>query len=238
MKKIILLLVISLSYFISFAQTEQNKPTEKNWVAKLNATALVDGTTFPTVQFAVERKLTSYFSIQTEAGIQLYDLFPNAVDTVSVNVTGFRLMAESRFYLFNYLKKEQSKKRKSDGLYTGLQIFYRKNSYNRSLDYYPDQASYDNNINELKDDFGVKKEAYGINLSFGYQIPINNFVLEPYTYIGALKRNIKNYDRTYNPNLGHIEEDGAHPWVTLHDKEEDPSTGVNFSLGLRVGYKF
>lgn len=236
MKQTILSLILLIS-FNAFTQTEQNSLSEKKWVAKLNITSLIDATSFPTVQFAVERKLNPYFSIQTEAGIQAYS-FRNYADTLSVDNSGFRLITEGRFYLFNYLKKDKTKKRKSDGLYTGIQVFYRKNSYNERFYYYPDQNSYDNYTNRITDDYGIKKEVYGLNLCFGYQIPINNLVLEPYLYIGGLKRNIKNFDRTYDESLGHIKEDDIHGFIRFNDEEKKSGRAENIALGFRVGYKF
>jgi hypothetical protein len=237
MKKILLLLVVLFNIITTFAQTEQLQPVEKKWIVKWNNTAAIDAFSFPTVQFAVERKINSYFSVQTEAGIQAYS-FRNSADTLSVSDSGFKVMAEGRFYLFNYLKKDKTKRRKSDGVYTGIQFFYRKNSYNERLDYFRDEISYDNHENMISDDFGIKKEVYGINLCLGYQIPIHNFVLEPYVYIGGFKRNIKNFNRDYDESLGHIEKDDPHPWVVTHDKKEKSGSGENFSLGLRIGYKF
>ncbi|WP_136668357.1 DUF3575 domain-containing protein [Flavobacterium sp. H122] len=237
MKKLILLFFISLTSLNLIAQTEQTSILEKKWIAKINATALIDGFSFPTIQFAVERKIKPYFSIQTEAGIQAYS-FRNNADTLSVDNSGFRLITEGRFYLFNYLKKDNTKKRKSDGLYTGIQAFYRKNNYNERFYYFPDQNSYDNNTNKIIDDYGIKKEVYGINLCFGYQIPINNLILEPYLYIGALKRNIKNFDRTYNESLGHVEDDDIHGFIRFNDEEKASGKGENIAFGLRIGYKF
>lgn len=231
--KIIAVFIVLHFQNSTFAQESK----DKKWIVKWNNTAAIDAFSFPTVQFAVERKIGSYFSVQTEAGIQVYS-FRNNADTLSVSDSGFKVMTEGRFYLFNYLKKDKTKRRKSDGIYTGIQVFYRKNSYNERLDYYRDEISYDNNENRISDDYGIKKEVYGINLCLGYQIPIYSFVLEPYVYIGGFKRNIQNFNRSYDESLGHIEKDDPHPWVRVHDKKEESGNGANFSFGFRVGYKF
>ncbi|MEW5676143.1 hypothetical protein ABGT15_07505 [Flavobacterium enshiense] len=239
MKKILFILFVSLICLNVFSQTEETKPVEKKWVAKLNATALIDGFSFPTIQFAVERKLGSYFSVQTEAGIQAYNINRRVADTLSVNTSGFRLMTEGRFYIFKYLKKDQSKTRRADGFYTGIQLFYRKNSYNERQYYYHDEISSENYENRLTDDFGIKKEGYGMSLCIGHQIPFNNFIIEPYTYIGFLKRKIKNFDESYNENLGHVLDDiDNHPTVRDFDDESDSGTLENIAIGIRIGYKF
>lgn len=232
--KLALILILLNFQNITFSQEIK----EKKWVVKLNTTALVDVFSFPTVQFAMERKIGSYLGIQTEAGIQVYNLDRRNADTLSVNTSGFRLMAEGRFYPLKYLKNDKSKARKSDGLYTGIQVFYRKNSYNERFYYYSDEISYENHTNKITDDYGIKKEVYGINLCFGYQIPINNLVLEPYVYIGGLKRNIKNFDRSYDVNSGHVEADDIHGFIRFNDQKEMSGRDENIAFGLRVGYKF
>jgi hypothetical protein len=232
--KIILILIVLHFQSITFAQEIKSK----KWIVKWNSTAAIDGSSFPTVQFAVERKLGSNFGIQTEAGIQVYNFNRKNADTLSVNTSGFRLMTEGRFYLFSYFKNDKAKRRKSDGVYTGIQIFYRKNSYNERNYYYLNKSNYDNYTNKITDDYGIKKEVYGINLCLGYQIPINNFVLEPYVYIGGLKRNIKNFDRSYDENLGHVEKDNIHGFISFNDQKEMSGKAENFAFGFRVGYKF
>lgn len=228
--KFFVVLILLYFQFSAFGQQIQ----EKNWAVKLNSTALADGFSFPSVQFGVERKINAAFSLQVEAGYQAYNLNRNNADTISVDNAGFRLTGEGRFYIFNYLKKDKSQAHKSDGLYTGIQVFYRKNSYNERLEYY----RYEESTVKILDDYGIKKEVYGINLTLGYQLPFKNFILEPYTYIGVLDRKIKNFNRAYDEKLGHDLFDDSHPFIRINDKEEESGTGMNFSFGLRVGYKF
>lgn len=225
----IFFIAISSQLFAQEKSTEQKK-----WIMKWNTTAAVDVFSFPTIQFAVEKKLNDNFSIQTEIGYQFYEF--SKPETSIVKTSGFRLIAEGRFYVFNYFKNDKTKKRKSDGLYTGIQIFYRKNNYNYNQEYYTNQSDYENHINLLSDTFGVKKEVYGTNICLGYQIPFNNFILEPYVYIGVLKRNIENLEREYNPNIGHVSADDIH--YRGKDLEEESRNDGNFSFGLRLGYKF
>lgn len=237
MRKFILSLILLLNSLNFFAQTEETKP--KNWIVKWNATAAIDAITFPTIQFAIERKLGSYFSVQTEAGIQAYS-FKNNVDTLSVNDSGFRLMAEGRFYLFNYLKKDKTKKRNSDGLYTGIQGFYRENKYNETTTYYKSEYDFENpeTATAFEDNFGVIKKAYGINLALGFQKQFNKFVIEPHMYLGFMNKKVKNKDREFDENLGHVEDNGNHDFFNHTDKEESSGNYFNFALGFRIGYKF
>lgn len=228
-KNILIILIISLSSLQSFAQEK----TKDNWIIKWNSTAAIDAFSFPTVQFAVEKKINPYFSVQLESGIQIYDF--RKVDTTIVNTNGFKLMTEGRFYLFNYLNKEKSSARKSGGFYTGIQFFYRKNDYNFKQDYFLNETDYENYTNLQSDIFGVKKEVFGANISLGYQIPFKRIIFEPYMYLGTLNRKIKNISREYNTNLGHISKDEIH--YRGMDLYEESNNTFNFSFGFRIGYK-
>ncbi|MGX7668269.1 hypothetical protein [Flavobacterium pedocola] len=236
-KKLLFFILFVFVTFSTSAQTEDTKP--KNWIVKWNTTAAVDVFSFPTIQFAAERKLNNYFSVQTELGVQLYDL-GKKTDTISVNTSGYRVITEGRFYFYDYFKKKKADdsntaKEKPTGIYTGIQVFYRRNSYNYDQSYYRNESDYDTATNMQTDELGVNKEVYGINLCFGYQMSVQNFVLEPYMYVGGLKRNIKNFDRKYDTNLGHIPKDNIHYFGK--DLEEMSGTDGNFSIGFRVGYR-
>ncbi|MFC6097981.1 hypothetical protein ACFPVY_15105 [Flavobacterium qiangtangense] len=212
----------------------QEKNDEHSYILKLNATALVDGFSFPAVQFALERKFNNSFSVQGELGLQLYDL-GNSVDTVSIDSKGFRANAEGRFYFLNYYKKNKSRRRISDGVYAGFQAFYRENQFSRNTSYYFEESE---NEELYKDNFGVKKKIFGANLALGFQRQFGHFVLEPYMYIGIMNRHIKNFDRSYNPHLGHVEDNGPHDLFGDTDMEESSGYKANFSFGLRLGYRF
>jgi hypothetical protein len=216
---------------ISFSQEIKK---QSSWIIKGNTTALIDIFSFPTVQFAVEKKINNYFSIQTEIGYQLYDLRDKA-DTVSVKVGGFKINTEGRFYLFNYLKKNKNRKRNSDGIYAGIQAFYRENKYNKSLSYTKEG---DESMTLFDDSFGVVKTVYGANLALGFQKQIHKFIMEPYIYIGYMNKKVENPNREFNKNLGHTEDIYVHDFFSSFDKEESSGNMVNFSFGLRLGYRF
>ncbi|RZJ99281.1 MAG: hypothetical protein EOO46_22610 [Flavobacterium sp.] len=62
--------------------------------------------------------------------------------------------------------------------------------------------------------------------------------MEPYLYIGIMKRIIKNRDREFNEDLGHVEQKGNHDFFKYLHKEESSGSLSNLSLGFRVGYCF
>lgn len=230
MKKLLLLIFIfTLKSNTSFAQEK----TTDNWIVKWNATSSIDIFSFPTLQFAVEKKINTFFSVQLESGIQAYDF--RKTDTIFTKTKGVRLITEGRFYLSSYLKRKKLEIKNSKGFYTGIQLFYRKNYYNYTQEYYQNEADYENFTNLQSDVLGVKKEVYGFNFCFGYQIPHKRFIFEPYIYIGTLYRNIKNSNREFNSELGHIANDYVHYYGS--DLEEESNNGGNFSFGFRIGYK-
>ena len=226
----LILITLIFSFNFSFSQEEKDKST---YILKLNTTALIDAFSFPTVQLALEKKFNNSFSVQGEFGIQLYDLGTSA-DTISLKTKGYRAIAEGRFYFLNYYKKDKTRKRISDGVYAGLQLFYRENQFSRNTNYYYEDSE---DEETFKDNFGVKKKIYGANLTLGFQKEFGHFVLEPYTYLGIMNRNIKNFDRTYNPDL-HVEDNGNHDLYGSQDMQESSGYEPNFSIGLRVGYRF
>jgi hypothetical protein len=228
--KTISLIILFIYSNKSFSQ-DINK--QSSWIVKLNTTALIDVFTFPTVQFALEKKINNSFSIQTEVGYQFFDM-GNEIDTVSVKVGGYKINAEGRFYFCNYFKNDKAKKRNSDGLYTGIQIFYRENKYNESTAYFKDTMYEDNII----DNYGVIKKIQGVNLIFGFQKQFNRFIIEPYLHLGLMNRKVKNINREFNEDLGHIENNGPHDFFGYYSKEESSGIDVNLGFGFRVGYRF
>ena len=228
--KLLSLITLLFCFTSSFSQEEKD---ERSYILKLNTTAFVDGFSFPTVQLALERKFNNSFSIQGEFGLQLYEL-GSSVDTVSLDAKGFKAMGEGRFYFLNYYKKDKSKKRVSDGVYAGLQLFYRENQFSRNTSYYIEGSE---NEELYKDNFGVKKKIFGANLALGFQKQFGHFLLEPYVYVGIMNRDIKNFDRSYNPELGHVEDNGPHDFFGDTDMKESSGYKANFSFGLRLGYR-
>jgi hypothetical protein len=232
--KIIILIVLFTCPSISFSQ-DINKLSP--WILKLNTTALIDGATFPTVLIGVEKKIHNSFSVQTEVGYQFYNL-SSEPDTTHVKVGGYKINIEGRFYFCNYFKNNKTRKRNADGLYTGILLFYRENKYNESITYYKDETSANDYQDEgFHDDFGVIKKIQGANLIFGFQKQVHHFIWESYLRLGAMYRKVKNTNREFNEDLGHIESYGQNYKVTSA-KEESSGYHGSFALGFRVGYRF
>lgn len=228
--KTLFLLILLTCSSISFSQEIRK---QSSWIIKLNTTALIDVFTFPTVQLAIEKKINDSFSIQTEVGYQFYDM-RYEIDTASVKVGGFKINTEGRFYFCNYFKNDKTKKRNSDGLYTGIQVFYRENKYNESILYTKDETS----MIDFEDNFGVIKKILGLNFGIGFQKQVHHFIWEPYLHVGIMNRKVRNINREFNEDLGHIENYGNHNFKGFSSQEESSGYSGNFGFGFRVGYRF
>ena len=154
-----------LSIFIYSQESKEN-----NWAIKINAIQLSDFASFPTLQLSVERKINYYSSLNIEIGYQLYDV--SAADTIFLKPKGFKTNIEGRIYLQKLFNSRVKTKRNE--LYAGIQVFYRENQTNNFMRYVVIDPI---NLNEYVDDFGVKKTAKGINLTFGDQISVSKKVL-------------------------------------------------------------
>jgi hypothetical protein len=210
---------------MTFSQTTEDKNT---WIIKENATSLIDVFSFPTVQFSVEKKLTDNFSINTEIGYQLYDF--RHTDTVFLSPRGFKLNFECRYYISKLFRSHLS-----NGIYIGLQGFYRQNQYTASISYCTSPDS----IHMKNDEFGVKKSIIGLNLMLGYESSITNkLILDIYVGLGGMNRVIKNTDIQFNRKSGDFLE--GTDLVPLFEKlnlSESSGGSVSFTFGLRIGIK-
>lgn len=229
MKKIIAIIILTLS-INAFSQELK----EKKWILKVNTTQLIDVFSFPTVQLSAEREINSYLSVNTEFGYQLYGSNVQ-IDTIQLKPKGFKANLEFRCYfkkLFNSRKKS-----KKNELFIGLQMFYRQNQKSNTIEY----KRKDDDINSIyfEDDFGVKKSARGINLTFGSQISLSKtIILEPYLLIGFMDKKIKNIGLEYDEKK-HVnnQNDGIPIFVGLDIENKNGEKKINFGFGLRIGYK-
>jgi hypothetical protein len=228
MKNFIAIIILMFS-MNSFSQELK----EKNWILKVNTTQLIDAFSFPTVQISVERKLKPYLSVNAEFGYQLYE-FKTEIDTTVLKPKGFKANIELRCYFQKLLKSRNISNRNE--LFVGIQIFYRQNQKSNSLEY----RRIDNEVNPIyfDDNFGVKKSAKGINLTFGDQISISKkIILEPYIVIGYMDRKIENFELEYNKEKHIADRNDGIPILVRYDIEDESKQNVNFGFGLRIGYK-
>ena len=221
-RQMIVFLFISLSV-LAVAQTKENK---KPWILKVNATSLIDIFTFPTVQLSVEKRLTDAFSLSAEVGYQIYDF--RQADTVFLKPRGFKANIEGRFYISKLFESEWAQR--MNGLYIGLQGFYRQNQYTAEISYYTSQDS----INFKSDCFGVRRKVAGINCIAGYEAALSDkIVCDIYMGLGGMNRIITNSDRQFNRDSGDVIEgtDLSPLFAGLHLSEASGSM-VCFIMGI------
>ncbi|PKB15262.1 DUF3575 domain-containing protein [Flavobacterium sp. 5] len=206
---------------------------KNNWAIKINTLQLVDNFSFPTLQLSAERKLNSYLSLNIEAGYQIYDNSTSA-DTIFLKQKGFKTNIEGRIYLQKLLASRVKSNRSE--LYVGLQLFYRENQTTNTLTYVSSDPT---NNNTYEDDFGVKKRAKGINLTFGNQISITKKVLlEPFIVLGYMNKKVINTNMQYDENKHSTDLNDGVPILVGKDLESSSGNMINFGFGFRVGYRF
>lgn len=229
MKCKLIIFFLAISNLI-FAQINR-KNNNTTLIFKVNVTSLIDVTSFPTVQFSVEQKLSRNFSLNSEVGYQLYTY--RYTDTTFLSPEGFKVNFEGRYYLPNSFK---DKIPKLEGIYVGLRPFYRQNQYNA---YIPFQTKSDS-TNWNEDDFGVKNKTYGLCFILGFQKSISHkLIFDFYSGLGVEKRIVENTDIQYNKDSGDIL-GGTDLMQFLWKFNLSESSGLwgNISFGFRIGYKF
>ena len=226
-KLIIFFLAVSNLIFGQIAR----KSNSTSLIVKINVTSLIDVTSFPTVQFSVEKRLSRYFSISAEAGYQLYTY--KYTDTTFLDPQGFKVNLECRYYIPDPYKVNTPR---LEGTYLGLRPFYRKNQYNA---YLPFQTKSDS-VNWNDDDFGVKNETFGLSFIFGFQKSVSqNLIFDFYSGLGIVMRTVKNTDLQYNKDAGDIM--GGTDFMQFlwkYNLSESSGLGGSLSFGFRIGYKF
>ena len=225
MKKLQQILALAFSTLV-FAQEAK----ESKWILKLNATQLVDAVSYPTLQISAERKINSYFSVNAEAGYQLYEF--SKADNPILKSKGFKTNLEGRIYLFKMLNSRIESKRNE--FYVGLQLFYRENQSTDVVEYSP--------LNDAdvtySDNFGFKRKAKGFNVMFGNQISMSKkIVLEPYIGLGLMNRKVENTTIGYDESKHEIAGTGLEPFFKKLNLEESSGNVFNFCFGLRVGLR-
>ena len=227
MKLFLTLLLCSVSLLLN-----AQEKSEKTLIVKIDALKLIDFLTFPTIQLSVEKKLSPQFSLIGEVGYQVYS--DQVTDTIFLNTRGYKIKLEARYYLAKLFNPNYG--HRNAGLFSGLQAYYRNNQENRIVKYHP--ASNDEII--FNDEYGLKKFAYGLNFTTGYQlsIPINNynFVLESHLGIGVMYKNVRTIDLSYRYLVD--DELHNHDRAGLADFQKPTGTQLNFNLGLRLGIAF
>jgi hypothetical protein len=220
-----ILIACLLFSLIAFAQQPKT-------IIKFCPLALLDDTSFPTIQGGIEIKLNNRISWYNEAGIKYRTSILDQTDTSFTKSSGFKLKTEVRYYL----KKEYRIKRHTlKGFYFAANAFFTRDVYNKELTYYT------NTDTTLRNDaYNSKKKVLGLNVLLGMQQKLSNkFMIDIYLGIGIRYIDISNYHEEYNKNtdnLFHTIDLNIHSIREESDATAGPSVLPNLTGGLRLCY--
>ena len=231
-------LLLVTCFLIRNTAAAQLLPEERPRILKLDQLALLGDLTFPVVQFSLENKISGHFSIVPELGIQLYEFNTYRPDTSFVNSRGYRAGIELRCYdLFGLLFGKKKTSESQNGYYLSLNLFYRQNRYNSSVEYMKSGDS----VTSYSDCFWGRKKAVGINLLFGVQKNMGRRLVIGFDGgPGLLKRKIKNFSREYdamNDELDLPVDLTVQGILTSAALEENSGVIPNLTLGIRLGLR-
>ncbi len=185
----------------------------------------------PAIELSLEKSVGRYFSISMAGAYQLYS-FANEDSLSYVKPGGYKANLEVRFY-FKTLSQKSTFAR-PEGLYVGVQPFFRSFNYNKSMNYF--KAS--DTTRYYQDSFGVKNNCFGFNLIGGFQKTVKRFVVDVYWGAGIMQRTISNINLDYNPENG--DEKAREHYITIQtflgDLPEDSGIRLNLTAGAKLGF--
>ncbi len=212
---------------ISSLAVAQTTDFKSYWIINWNVTNLADVFTFPTLQFSAEKRISDKFSLSAGIGYQLYDI--HETDTVFLKPRGFKTYIEARYYIIDKIPFDLP--HYFDGLYVGLQPFFRKNQYSTGISFYSSPDSF----LRKTDNIGVIKNVMGINGILGWQLQVNGrFYVDFYGGMGYMYRKVKNTNRQFN------EDKGDYLLGSLFQSYDLSNTNwhsVSFTIGFKAGVR-
>ena len=220
--RISIIVLLALFNFKAFSQSQ------KEVVIKFCPLALLD-LNGPTIQAGIEVKLSNKIAWYNEFGIKLAGgISEYYSDTSFVVSGGFKIKSEIRYYLKNNNKFNRT--------YFAANIFFIHDLHNREIDYTP-LADTSSKI----DDFGVKKNVYGINVLYGRQKSLSKKIfIDIYGGVGLRLRNITTVNKEYDKNINNIR-GTIDPKIYQIGERADANAGFsilpNFTLGVRLCYR-
>lgn len=182
----------------------------------------------PAIELSYERRTGNSFSTQIMASY----LLPKSVWGVSTDfnpdIKGGRVSLEEKFYF---------KKSAPLGPYFSLEFNYLKNRYRDIWDFgvkniYSDTTY---NFTNYRDEYGINKQTYSLNLKFGYQMIVKRLSLDFYGGLGLKYKDVVHFDRT---NPADEMEMPRHPNIYYITNLNGRSWTVSIPLNFRIGWTF
>lgn len=218
--------------YIDFASPDSSylmyKPLDKPLIEYTNILKItplkVIDLSNPSIELGYERRTGDKLSTQLTASYLLPKVY---WDTNHLNIKGFQLAIEEKYYLQNSAPF---------GPYVGLEFSFLKNSF-RDIAHFKikDIAPPPNDYDFYSDSIGVKKQTYSFNLKLGYQFIIKKISLDIYAGLGIRYKDVRHTDRI-NPNDEMYQ--AGHPNINDYYIMEGKYWTASVPLNLRIGWVF
>ena len=185
----------------------------------------------PTISGGFELKLSNKISWYNEFGIKIgRSISEINVDTNIIASKGYKLKTEIRYY-FKAKKNSDLK-----GGYFAANIFLIKDMHNRGITYFKT-----NDSSKRFDNFGVKKNVFGMNIVYGRQKKLyKKFLIDCYIGVGFRLRNISTIEEEYDKSMDKIQ-NSTDPKIWAIGEKGDANGGFsilpNVTFGIRLCYK-
>lgn len=193
---------------------------------------LMDHIGMPSIQGGLELSLGKRISWMNEVGIEYRKRLNEKTDTSFLDSKGYKLKSELRYYLY------PEKNGVLNGGYIGANIFFIHDIHNTQLDYYHQK---DSSIIR-RDEFGVTKNVYGINILFGFQEKIfKGFAIDSYVGMGVRYREVRTIHQEFDENIDQILQPVDLNVVSMRknvDAGIAPVIVPHITLGVRLCYQF
>ena len=161
---------------------------------KLSPLPLIDEASFPTVQVGVEFMLSHKVSWYNEVGIKYRKSYYDYSDTNFLASKGFKIKSEMRYYF-------RQNSSTFSGRYVAANAFYIYDAHNAVTSYFYQKDS----LMEKVDNFGVRKNVFGINLLYGFQRSLSErFLFELFAGVGIRFRTVHTINKEYDKNRDNI----------------------------------
>ncbi|HMJ46440.1 MAG TPA: DUF3575 domain-containing protein [Ferruginibacter sp.] len=228
-----------LPFFFIFITLNGICQTNKVLV-KISPLALVDEVGFPAIQAGVEFMLSKNVSLYSEFGVKYRKGYYEFFDTSFFPSNGFKVKTELRYY-FRHTDNSTFY-----GKYIAANAFFIRDSHNTVIGY-----NYQRDTSMAKiDNFGVKRNIFGINILYGYQYSFSrSFSFDIFGGVGLRLRSIRTKNKDYDQNRDALSQTVDVTIASIRDNiDANNSTfgspnnsgdriSPNVTLGFRLCYK-
>jgi hypothetical protein len=232
-----------LNFFFLLLSLNTVSQTNKVLI-KISPLPLIDEVSFPTIQAGVEFTLSDKMSWYNEVGVKYRKSYYEYSDTSFLASNGFKIKSEVRYYF-------RQNSSTFSGRYVAANAFFIYDIHNAVTSYFYQKDS----SMEKIDNFGVKKNVFGINLVYGFQRSLSErFLFELFAGVGIRFRTVNTINKEYDKNRDNIsgtpvdvtisgirneiDANNSSGFISTHAaaNSSDPVT-PNITFGIRFSYR-